>query len=182
MAVLVVGGLSWAGLFSFLNTGNNVCGFGNPGAQCQGIGGPPFGFGTATQVKPATTTAGECAATHYCYEIAISEAAGGLTPQALQLKLTTNTGVILAIDSWYIDSANLAVDGFLSSINNPSGGWLPTPGTGGTGMEMTSSTPLTGDMNFWIDVSATVSPYGEGTIMTAFAEGPFSDSVSTTLP
>ncbi len=182
MVVLVVGGLYWIGVLSTLNSGSNDCGPGNVGATCQGIGGPPFGFGTVTQAHPPTMTAGECAATHFCYEFAISEAPDGLIAGDLQLKLSTNAGMVLAIVSWYVDSANVAVDGFLSSTSNPSGGWLSTPGTGGTAMEMSSSTLLTGSMNFWIDVSATVSPYGEGDILTAIGEGPFSDSVTTTLP
>jgi hypothetical protein len=182
VAVLVLGGLYWTGLFSLLNSGSNACGYGNPGGECQGVGGPPFGFGTASQVKPATTTSGECAAMDFCYEIAVSEAGGGLIPRDLQLRMTTNNGVTLAIVSWYIDSANLAVNGFLSNTTNPSGTWLSTAGTGGTAAEMTSATSMTGAMEIWIDVSAGESPFGEGDIMTAFVQGPFAESILTTLP
>ncbi len=139
-----------------------------------------FGFGTATQVNPAGATVGECAAAHFCYEVAISEASGGLTANDIQLKLTTNTGTIIAITSFYIDAANLAVNGYLGSATNPSGVWASTAGTGGAAVAVTGTTVMTGAMVIWLDIPATV--YGTGAILTAFGQGTFSSSVTTTLP
>jgi flagellin-like protein len=139
-----------------------------------------FGFGTATQVNPTATTAGECTAAHFCYEIAISEASGGLTPNDIQLKLTSNTGTIIAINDFYIDAANLAVNGYLTSALNPSGAWASTAGTGGAAVEITGTSVMTGAMVMWIDITASV--YGTGAILTAFGQGSFSSSVTTTLP
>lgn len=149
---------------------------------CEGLCGTVFGFGTASQEKPTSGTAGECAANNYCYEIALSEASGGMTPSDMQLKLTSNSGATIPIVSWYIDSVNVTVNRFLSNLTNPSGTWVSTPGTGGSAVEITGGTMLTGAMVIWIDVSATHSPYGTGAMLVAYVSGPHTSSVETTLP
>jgi hypothetical protein len=171
--VVGVGSLFGAGLFSSIFTGG-PCNTLDCGGQ--------FRFGSANPVGPLNGSLGECAETDFCYEILIAYASGGLTPSNLQFKLTTNISTLLPIVSWYIDGANLTLNGYLSSPVNPSGTWTATPGVSGTAAEITNSTKLTSGMEIWIDVSATVSPYGTGARLYALGQGSFSGLLSITLP
>ncbi|MFZ1023424.1 MAG: hypothetical protein WAN87_04750 [Thermoplasmata archaeon] len=172
--VVAVASLYAGGLISALHLKNSSC----YGLNC----GVPFGLGQATPVNGTNGTAGECAAMHYCYEVGIAFSASGITPSDLQLKLTTSSGTLLPLVSWYLDGANLTVDGFLSSAMNPSGVWTVYPGSGGASDSITDSTVITSAMEIWIDVSVNDSPYGTGATLIVTGEGSFSGSLSLVLP
>ena len=75
----------------------------------------------------------------------------------------------------------LPVNGYLASATNPSGAWASTAGTGGEQpSKLQGTTVINGAMVIWLDIPATV--YGTGAILTAFGQGTFSSSVTTTLP
>ncbi|MFZ1022695.1 MAG: archaellin/type IV pilin N-terminal domain-containing protein [Thermoplasmata archaeon] len=137
-----------------------------------------FGFGTPTQVNPTAATAGQCAAAHFCYEISISEASSGLTPNDVQLKMTSNTGTTIVGVTFYIDGAT-AAQGYLTggAATNPSSNpWAVGAGT------ITGTTVFSGTFTIWIDAGA-ASVYGQGDQLTAFGIGAFSSSVGPlTLP
>lgn len=172
--VVAIACLYGGGLITTFHLKNSSC----SGLNC----GIPFGLGKVSTVNGTNGTAGECAAMHYCYEVGIAFASSGMNTSNLQLKLTTSIGTILPLVSWYIDGANVTLNGFLSNPENPSGFWMTNVGSGGVANAITDSTPINSSMTIWIDVSATVNPYGTGAILIATGVGSFSGSLTQALP
>ncbi len=139
----------------------------------KGPGGTPlgtaFGFGTPTQqTGPTGGTAGACAATHECYEIAIASASGGLTAGELNLQVKNSLGATVSGVIIYIDS--FTTGNYLTGNSNPATTWTAT------GTLLTSSTPLASTMTIWVDTGGSVA-FGAGWTITAFGTGSFSSSV-----
>ncbi|MFZ1023602.1 MAG: hypothetical protein WAN87_05660 [Thermoplasmata archaeon] len=139
--------------------------------------GTAFAFGSAQSEKPSTSTAGECTAYDYCYDIPIVSATQGLTANDVELELTSDTGSFISTMGFYIDGSTY-VEGYLTAPlgENPATMWFSGAGT------ITASTDLTVGDTIWIDVSSTINPVGQGDQLTAVGLGSFSGQVQITLP
>ncbi len=159
-----------------------VLAVGNTSVDCQ----PSFGsiaLGSALNLGNVNTygpqpsnVPGECSAGAYCYQIPFVVTIYNLTASELQLKITTNTGLLVSIVAFYL-YGNSSSQGYLTGGvgANPSGLWAEGQGT------MTPNSTLAGGDSIWIDVSP-LDPIGLEYQFTAMGYGPFSGSVSTTLP
>jgi flagellin-like protein len=152
----------------------------------KGPGNTPIGTalaaGSANLEQSATASTG-CAANHYCYELTVESAGGGITPAGLNLQVRTSSGGIAAAGAvaggFYvlnINGASVVTCPVATTVAMTCTSW--TAGTAGT-----SSTALSSTMTIWVDLgTTTVNPAGTGLSLAILGVGSYSGTETIPLP
>ncbi|MGI0071182.1 MAG: archaellin/type IV pilin N-terminal domain-containing protein [Thermoplasmata archaeon] len=147
--------------------------------------GSEFYAGPATgNIVGSSATHAYCAASHYCYSIAIDEVGGGIALNDLNFVVRTSTGATREVSQ---NTAQLSIVDLKGTVvaytqvkkNNPFAvtDWQKIS----TGFS--SSTPLTTQDVIWLQFGdEKTAPYGQGLTLECLGTGPYSGSIDVSLP
>jgi len=143
--------------------------------------GTAFAAGTPQLVNGAANNG--CALNHYCYQVTIESAGGGITAAGINLVVKTSSGgtsvagaaaggfAVLNIAGATVVTCPVATTAAMTCTS-----W--TSGTAGT-----STTPLASTMSLWVDLGSTsINPSGTGLVLNILGVGSYSGTEQVNLP